>query len=84
MSSGSGAVAAGLSSKAITGLLPCVYTGIAKEATLTQLTVERDRIDTQIRDLTTARDRLDAVITAASNPSEDCTLPQLAADSSTA
>jgi DNA-binding transcriptional MerR regulator len=64
--------AAGLSSKAITGLLPCVHTGIATEAMLEQLAVERDRIDSQIRDLTATRDRLDSVIAAASNPSDDC------------
>ena len=57
--------AAGLSSKTILELLPCVHTGIATPATLGRLTVERDRIDAQIRDLTSTRDRLDAVIVAA-------------------
>jgi DNA-binding transcriptional MerR regulator len=76
--------AAGLSSKAITGLLPCVHTGIATEAMITQLAVERDRIDTQIRDLTTTRDRLDAIITAAANPGPDCAPSRATPASSTA
>jgi DNA-binding transcriptional MerR regulator len=75
--------AAGLSSKAITGLLPCVHTGIVTEEMLAQLAVERDRIDEQIHDLTATRDRLDAVIAGATNPSEYCGRSQVAAASTT-
>lgn len=57
--------AAGLSSKAITGLLPCVHTGVATPQMLIQLAIERDRIDAQVRDLAATRDRLDDVISAA-------------------
>ena len=64
--------AAGLGSKAVLGLMPCVYTGVATDAMLDQLAAERDRIDHQIGDLTTTRDRLDAIITAAHHQSDDC------------
>ncbi|NHC46276.1 MerR family transcriptional regulator [Motilibacter aurantiacus] len=56
--------AAGLSSKAITALLPCVHTGIATTQMLDRLAAERDRLDAQIADLTATRERLDAVIAA--------------------
>ncbi|MFL6122198.1 MerR family transcriptional regulator [Actinophytocola sp.] len=70
---------AGLSSKAITGLLPCIHTGVATDAMLTRLATERERIDAQIRDLTTTRERLDSIITAASTRSTDCAFTQTAA-----
>ncbi|RKS80072.1 DNA-binding transcriptional MerR regulator [Motilibacter peucedani] len=57
--------AAGLSSKAIVGLLPCVHTGVATEEMIGQLSAERDRIDAQVRELAATRDRLDDVIAAA-------------------
>jgi DNA-binding transcriptional MerR regulator len=57
--------AAGLGSKAIAELLPCVHTGIATPAMLARLSAERDRIDRQSRELGATRDRLDAVIAAA-------------------
>ncbi|UQU61530.1 MerR family transcriptional regulator [Couchioplanes caeruleus] len=60
--------AAGLSSKSITGLVGCVHTGVATDAMRAQLAAERERIDTQIRDLTNTRDRLDAIIAAADDP----------------
>lgn len=72
--------AAGLSSKTIVELLPCVHTGIASASMLDRLGVERDRIDSQVRDLVTTRDRLDAVIAAAGNPGKHC--PSLAAGTS--
>lgn len=62
---------AGLSSKAITSLLPCVHTGIVTEGMLTRLAAERDRIESQIRDLTTTRDRLDDAIAAAINHQQE-------------
>lgn len=61
--------AAGLNSKAIAELLPCVQTGVATPAMLTRLAAERDRIDQQIDALAEARDRLGAVIDIALNHS---------------
>jgi DNA-binding transcriptional MerR regulator len=57
--------AAGLSSRRILELLPCVYTGFATPQTLALLAAERDRISEQITGLAATRDRLDAVIAAA-------------------
>jgi len=54
--------AAGLPSKSIRDLLPCVVNGEATPELLDRLSVERDRIDRQIGDLASARDRLDTVI----------------------
>ncbi|WP_314172107.1 MerR family transcriptional regulator [Streptomyces winkii] len=59
--------AAGLSSKAIVDLLPCVVDGNATPELLDRLSAERDRIDGQITELVGARDRLDSVITAATS-----------------
>jgi DNA-binding transcriptional MerR regulator len=56
--------AAGLSSRAIVDLLPCVHTGRATPEMLARLTAERDRIDQQARELIATRDRMDAVIAA--------------------
>ncbi|MFB4297552.1 MerR family transcriptional regulator [Actinomadura sp. NTSP31] len=57
--------AAGLSSRSILELLPCVIGGEATPELLDRLSTERDRIDGQIGDLVSARNRLDTVITAA-------------------
>ncbi len=54
--------AAGLSSKAILALLPCVYTGISSLEILERLHTERARVDDRIAELISARDRLDDVI----------------------
>ncbi|CAA9216309.1 MAG: Transcriptional regulator, MerR family [uncultured Blastococcus sp.] len=62
--------AAGLASRAIVELLPCVHTHIATPAMLARLAEERERIDRRIGELTHARDRLDAVITVAGNHAE--------------
>ena len=56
--------AAGLPSRAIVDLLPCVHTGSATPEMVARLTAERDRIDQQVRDLVATRDRMDAVIAA--------------------
>ena len=56
--------AAGVPSRAIVDLLPCVHTGQATPEMVARLTAERDRIDQQVRDLTATRDRMDAVIAA--------------------
>lgn len=57
--------AAGLGSKAVAELLPCMHTGIATPAMLARLAAERDRLDRQVRELSATRDRLDSVIGAA-------------------
>ncbi|MDG6109291.1 MerR family transcriptional regulator [Dactylosporangium aurantiacum] len=67
--------AAGLSSRRILELLPCVYTGHATAHTLALLAAERDRIEEQITGLTATRDRLDAVIAAATASVADGHLP---------
>lgn len=57
--------AAGLSSKTIAELIPCVVDGRATPELLARLAVQRDHIDRQIADLTATRDRLDSVIIGA-------------------
>ncbi|MEV7739704.1 MerR family transcriptional regulator [Streptomyces sp. NPDC088921] len=57
---------AGLSSRAIVELLPCVETGDVTPALLDRLSAERGRIDAQVSTLVKTRDRLDAIITTAS------------------
>lgn len=57
--------AAGLPSKSILDLMPCVVHGRATPELLGRLSAERDRIDTQISVLVSTRDRLDTVITNA-------------------
>ncbi|WP_396899321.1 MerR family transcriptional regulator [Mycolicibacterium sp.] len=64
--------AAGLNSRTIASLLPCMRDsdgGPAPDATprlVTKLTAERARLDRAIRELATSRDVLDGVIAAAS------------------
>ncbi|MBO3682519.1 MerR family transcriptional regulator [Streptomyces sp. NEAU-YJ-81] len=57
---------AGLSSKTIAELTPCVVDGKATPELLGRLAVERDHIDQHIADLTHTRDRLDSVIVGTS------------------
>jgi DNA-binding transcriptional MerR regulator len=57
--------AAGLASRSIRELLPCVVDGAATPELLDRLAAERDRIDRQIGELASARDRLDTVMGAA-------------------
>lgn len=57
--------AAGLGSRAITELLPCMHTGVATPAMLGRLAADRDRVDRQVCELTATRDRLDSVIGSA-------------------
>jgi len=66
--------AAGLSSRTIHDLLPCVDAKVNTPQSRALLRSERDRIDTQIRQLTDARNRLDAVIVASESPSSGCAL----------
>ncbi len=57
--------AAGLSSKAIVDLTPCIVDGNATPELLDRLSEHRSRIDSQITDLVDTRNRLDSVITGA-------------------
>lgn len=57
--------AAGLSSKTIVELMPCVVDGQATPELLARLAVQRDEIDRRIADLADTRDRLESVITGA-------------------
>jgi DNA-binding transcriptional MerR regulator len=57
---------AGLTSKTIVELLPCVVDGNATPELLDRLATQRDRIDRQLAELADTRDRLDSVITGAS------------------
>lgn len=59
--------AAGLSSKAIVELMPCVIDGQATPALLARLAAEREHVDQRVTDVTKARDRLDSVIAAATS-----------------
>ncbi|MFD0307882.1 MerR family transcriptional regulator [Streptomyces sp. NPDC127119] len=63
--------AAGLSSRTVVELLPCVSTGVATPAMLGQLVVERDRIAARVQDLTRAQTELGRVI-------ENVTAPNVA------
>ena len=58
--------AAGLSSRRIADLLPCMDTGMTTEEQREMLVNERARLDERVGALQTARDRLDEVIAAAS------------------
>jgi DNA-binding transcriptional MerR regulator len=55
--------AAGLSSRTILGILPCVVTGEVTPELLERLATERDRMTARIGDLTSTRDRLETIIT---------------------
>jgi DNA-binding transcriptional MerR regulator len=57
--------AAGLPSKTIVELLPCVETGEVTPGLLDRLSAERDRIEQQIGSLANTRDRLTKIITTA-------------------
>ena len=54
--------AAGLSSKDVVELLPCVHTGTATPAMMARLTEQQDRIDRQIDELVQGRERLAEII----------------------
>ncbi|MEV8350256.1 MerR family transcriptional regulator [Streptomyces niveus] len=59
--------AAGLSSKTIAELTPCVIDGKATPELLQRLAAERDHLDRHIADLAQTWDRLDSVIAGASS-----------------
>ena len=54
--------AAGLTSRDVLAVLPCVHTGTATPAMLARLVEQRDGIDRQIAELTRARERLAEII----------------------
>ena len=63
---------AGLSSKTIAELLPCVDAKVSTPESRERLAAERDRINTQIAELIIARDRLNDIIDATSRPNPEC------------
>ncbi len=65
--------AAGLSSRTIAELLPCVDAKVSTPESRARLAAERNRIDAQITELTRTRDRLDAVIRVSESAASDCT-----------
>ncbi|MFB4300819.1 MerR family transcriptional regulator [Actinomadura sp. NTSP31] len=65
--------AAGLPSRVIREMLPCMDSGDVTTALLNRLASERDRIDRQARELLDVRDRLDALIATAEGPGPGCT-----------
>ncbi|MFI5912560.1 MerR family transcriptional regulator [Dactylosporangium sp. NPDC051541] len=66
--------AAGLSSRSILSLLPCVDANENTPESRAVLQTERGRIDEQIARLLEARDRLDAVIAETESPTNGCTV----------
>ena len=60
--------AAGLASRTIAELLPCVDAQVSTPESRARLAAERDRITRQIADLTQTRDRLDAIIDLTESP----------------
>ncbi|MEU8298799.1 MerR family transcriptional regulator [Micromonospora sp. NPDC048909] len=65
--------AAGLPSRTILDLLPCVDAKVNTPESRALLRAERDRIEHQISQLTEARDRLNAVIAFSESPASGCT-----------
>ena len=63
--------AAGLSSRTIALLLPCVDAGVATPDSFALLIGERDRITAQMAELQAARDRLDEVIDITEHPTPE-------------
>ncbi|OLT12015.1 MerR family transcriptional regulator [Actinomadura sp. CNU-125] len=66
--------AAGLPSRVVREVLPCVDSGATQAPLALQdrLVAERVRIDRRITDLLAVRDRLDDVITLTLDPDSDC------------
>jgi len=63
---------AGLSSRTIAELLPCVDAKVSTPESRERLLAERDRINAQIAELTIARDRLNDIIDVTSRPNPEC------------
>jgi MerR family redox-sensitive transcriptional activator SoxR len=53
---------AGLNSKTVRDIMPCMDSGMASTSMLELLSTERDRIDERMRELAETRDRLTTVI----------------------
>jgi len=66
-----GFFAAGLPSRTIRQLLPCVDTGHGSPEALAMLAVERDRITAAIEELAAARDALDRLVAIAHEPTPE-------------
>jgi DNA-binding transcriptional MerR regulator len=64
--------AAGLSSKTIQDLLPCVVAGISTEHSQAVLLSERQRIGRQMADLAAAQAKLDEIIASVADPGQPC------------
>ena len=64
--------AAGLTSRTIADLLPCVDAKVSTPYSRARLAAERDRIDAQIAELIQTRDRLDAVIEQSTSSQSGC------------
>jgi DNA-binding transcriptional MerR regulator len=62
---------AGLPSRTILQMLPCVESGEASPEVFAMLAAERDRISTAMADLAAARDALDRMIDIAHNPTPE-------------
>ncbi|GLY27388.1 MerR family transcriptional regulator [Kineosporia sp. NBRC 101731] len=63
---------AGLPSRRIQELLPCVETGVSTDHTRALLLTERERIDRQMNELALARGKLDEIISIAFDDSQPC------------
>jgi DNA-binding transcriptional MerR regulator len=63
---------AGLPSKTIAELLPCVDAKVSTPESRERLAAERDRINMQIAELMSARDRLNDIIDLTSRPNPKC------------
>ncbi|GAA4783293.1 MerR family transcriptional regulator [Streptomyces ziwulingensis] len=68
--------AAGLPSRSVREVLPCVYSGTVAPGLVNHLEAEHARISERITDLQAARDRLDAVIANTRNPPAQCRHPR--------
>ena len=66
--------AAGLGSRAVVGILPCMEHGVLTEEMHERLLAERERVQAQLDELTATRDKLDDVIRAgqAHRAGEEC------------
>jgi DNA-binding transcriptional MerR regulator len=64
---------AGLSSKTILSLLPCIDSRTNTPQSRAALAAERERIDQQIAELVKARNKLDEVIAMCQHPASSCT-----------
>ncbi|MFC7491326.1 MULTISPECIES: MerR family transcriptional regulator [unclassified Knoellia] len=56
---------AGVASRDVVEILPCIYSGTTTPAMVGRLVAERARIDEKVRELTATRNRLDGVVRAA-------------------